>query len=295
MSETGPSWKAKWCLFARKRAFGLKKIGKEETVVLFCFECVIFFFWTGTTWLQFWAYNHSGCLEKIQCYSTYCSGFKMEGGRKGDHFHGCKNQFRMPLLVLCLCTRVLRLLWTPPQEGFKALLGTSICRSSSSERFWNWDLLSPFIVKVIEESHINLAQKHLIVKARSVITDKKSQGKYWNALLSFTWVVGSESHDIQSYLSTWSCPSDVSSVCVSGLLFDKIYWNHWRLWSHLGWLQHFCKSIFSRAEKCMPTKISLSFLCSQTATWFLCNYRSLYEHLHFNFCQILYTFHKCIA
>lgn len=86
----------------------------------------------------------------------------------------------------CACglwTRALHLLWSPPQEGFKALLGASICRSSA--RFWSWDILSPFTVKVIE-SHINLAQKYLIVKARSVVTDQKSQGKYWSALLSST-------------------------------------------------------------------------------------------------------------
>lgn len=149
---------------------------------------------------------------------------------------------------------------SPPQEWLKALLGASVCRSTSSARFWNWDILSPFTEKVIG-SHINLGQNHLIVKVRALIKDKKSQGKYWSALLSFTWVVVTESRDIQSCLTTWSCPSAVFSVCVNGLLFNKIHWNHWRLWSQLGQLQHFCKSIFSWAEKCMHPNLSLSFFC----------------------------------
>lgn len=197
-------------------------------MVLFCFEYI---FWAVTIGLWFRVY-HPGYLDKIHWYSTYCSGFKIEE-KKSDYFHESKNQFRifrMPLHMLCLCTRILHLLWSPPQVRFKALLGASTCSSTSSTRFRSWDILSPFIVKAIE-SHINLGQQHLTVKVKSVIKDKKSQGKYWRSLLSFCQCLALKAI---TYRATW----------LNFLLFDKIHWNHQTLWSHSGQLQHFCKSSF---------------------------------------------------
>lgn len=156
----------------------------------------------------------------------------------------------MPLHVLCLCTRILHLLWSPPQVRFKALLGASTCSSTSSTRFRSWDILSPFIVKAIE-SHINLGQQHLTVKVKSVIKDKKSQGKYWRSLLSFAWVLGSESHNIQSYLTefpiVWQDPLK-SPDTLKPLRSTSAFLQIQLLW----------------AEKCMCPK--LAFLRSQRGT-----------------------------
>lgn len=86
---------------------------------------------------------------------------------------------------MCLCTiihcRVLQ------KKDLKHSWEDLICRKHIFcifSKFWNWDRLLPFILKTIE-SHINLGQRHLIVKIRYNMKDEKSQGKCWSSLLSF--------------------------------------------------------------------------------------------------------------